>query len=155
MTTFETKVGNLNVQELCKDLKNQFYANIPFPIPRSTIEDAVQAFFKFLDEPDSVKTQIEFSIAPQHRRGDIGYKHRDEKEGLYNDNKDFFHYHPSIFEKYPRFLANNSVVNDFMLKAKPIWDLAYRQLKGIFVRLDADFPGTSNKFSKPNKFTFY
>lgn len=136
---------NLDFKEIYRDLQEQFYVNIPFNIPRSDLEEAVQAFFKFLAEPDSIKTHIDFSIAPLHRRGDIGFRHRDPNEDMYNDSKDFFHYHPALFEKYPKFLAQNPIVSDFVNKAKPIWDKVYQTTHNIFALFEPKFPGICNK----------
>jgi hypothetical protein len=110
------KAKDLSSDDICKALQEKFYINVPFPSPDSVIEDAIQAFFKFLQEPDDVKNHIDYSINLKHRRGDIGFKHRDPGEGIYNDAKDFFHFHPSIFSKYKQFLETHPVVNDFVKK---------------------------------------
>ncbi len=134
---------NLNV--LHETLQAQHYVNVPFAMDRSTIEEAVEAFFTFLEEPESVKTHIDFTIAPKHRRGDVGFKHRDPNDHIYNDSKDFFHYHPAIFEKYPEFLEKHPVVLNFVLKAKPIWMLVYQVIKDILVSFEAEYPRVVNK----------
>jgi len=141
---------NLSFEELYSTLKQQFYVNVPFHMDATLLFDAVQAFFKFLDEPEAVKSQIDFSIAPKHRRGDIGFKHRDSNDHLYDDSKDFFHYHPAIFEKYENFLNANPVVNDFMLKAKPVWEITYQAIQKILKTFEPNFPETCSKiFNTP------
>lgn len=142
---------SLSYNELYQALKNQFYANVPFPLERNVIEDAVQAFFKFLDQPDEVKSHIDFSIAPLHRRGGVGYVHRDASDHVYNDSKDFFHYHPAIFKKYPDFLDKNPVVKDFITKAKPIWDLTCQTLDELLKTLEPEFPGIHGKIFDTNE----
>lgn len=132
---------NLKLSETYKALKEQFYVGVPFPMERLMLEEAVQAFFKFLEESEAVKTHIDFSIAPQHRRGDVGYKHRNPNDHIYNDSKDFFHFHPALFEKHTDFLKKYPVVNDFMLKAKPIWDLAYQTIWTTLKAIEPNFPG--------------
>ncbi|CDZ79117.1 hypothetical protein BN59_03434 [Legionella massiliensis] len=126
-------------------LKSQNYIQVPFPIEPEILEQAVNAFFKFLEEPAEVKDHIDFSIAPQHRRGDVGYKHRDAGDHIYNDSKDFFHFHPAILKRYEDFLANNPVVADFMFKAKPIWDFVSQTVFNILSVLDKEFAGTTKK----------
>ncbi len=136
---------SLLYEDIYKNLTKQFHTNAPFPIPPQNIFDAIQAFFDFLNEPDDIKTHIDFTIAPLHRRGDIGFKHRDPSNHVYNDSKAFFHFHPAIFEQYSDFLIANPVINDFITKAKPIWDLAYKTVKEILSTFEPEFPGIVDK----------
>ncbi len=136
---------SLNKNELHRNLKQKFYFQVPFPMEHAILEDAITAFFKFLEEPDEVKTYIDFSIAPSHRRGEIGFRHRNPDDDIYNDSKDFFHFHPAIFEKYDQFLEENLVVQDFCNKAYPIWNLVYDTTHNILNILDQDYPGTLTK----------
>lgn len=133
------------MEDFFNTLKKQYYVQVPFPIERGILEEAMEAFFKFLKEPDTVKNHIDFTIAPKHRRGDVGFKHRDAENHLYDDSKDFFHFHPAIFEKYEAFLKEQPIVHDFMLKAQPIWDLAHQTTRQILQSFDQKFPGTSDK----------
>lgn len=112
---------------------------------RIHLTEAIQAFFKFLEEPDEIKSHIDFSIAPLHRRGDVGFRHREAENHMYDDNKDFFHFHPALFEKYRDFLAAHPIVQDFAVKAQPIWELASQTVGGILKAFELDFPGTYNK----------
>lgn len=134
-----------NSTTVCADLKRDYYAQVPFEMTSGTIEEAVQAFFNFLKEPETIKKHIDFSIAPQHRRGDVGYKHRDADDHVYNDSKEFFHFHPALFERHADFLKTHPVVDTFVKKAEPIWDLVYKTVKEILGQFEADFPGTLNK----------
>ena len=131
---------NLTLEEVYETLQRQFYLNVPFPVSSSVLEKAIQAFFAFLEQPEEIKAYIDFSIAPLHRRGDVGYKHRDPGDHAYNDSKDFFHFHPALFEKYADFLAKNPPVYDFMLKAKPVWEAVYQTTKDILSCLKPDYP---------------
>lgn len=142
---------SITLEEIYKALQQQSYVNVPFPITQSAIDAAILAFLKFLDEPESVKTHIDFTIAPKHRRGDIGYKHRDPNDHIYNDSKDFFHFHPAIFEKHADFLHEHPAVQDFMLKASPIWDLTYQTVSSILKTLDPKFPGIYDSVFKTDK----
>ena len=145
MIQVKRNIIDTNPQEIINDLREKFYVDIPFPIERGVIEKAVQAFFEFLNQPDQVKNHIDFTIAPQHRRGDVGYKRRDAENHVYDDNKDFFHYHPALFERHTDFLEENPVVKDFVMQAAPIWDMANKALQDIFNSLEPDFPGIYNK----------
>jgi isopenicillin N synthase-like dioxygenase len=129
-------------------LKKKFYINVPFDMPQLVIEEAVAAFFRFLEEPESIKTEIDINIAPLHRRGDIGYRQRDASDHIYNDSKEFFHYHPDIFKKYDQFLKQNPITLDFMLKAKSIWELSYQAVENILKTFESDFPGVYDKIFK-------
>ena len=133
------------MEDFFKTLKKQQYVQVPFPLERHILEEAMEAFFKFLKEPDPIKNCIDFTIAPKHRRGDVGFKHRDAENHIYDDSKDFFHFHPAIFDKYADFLNEHPVVHDFICKAQSIWDLAYKTTHQILQSFDNKFPGTSDK----------
>ncbi len=135
----------MGYEDICTDLQRQFYVHVSFAISPDVINDAIQAFFKFLQEPDEIKKHIDFSIAPKHRRGDVGFKHRDSSDHVYNDSKDFFHFHPALFEKYADFLKTHPVVNDFVKQAKPIWDMVYSTVKEVLVTLEPEIPGIVDK----------
>lgn len=135
----------LDPKELYQSLQEKFYAHVPFTIAPDLISKAIQAFFKFLELPEAIKSHINFSIAPKHRRGDVGYKHRKASDHIYDDNKDFFHYHPAVFEEYASFLENEPCVKQFMLAAKPVWESLYQALQSIFNCFETEFPGVSAK----------
>lgn len=126
-------------------LQNQNYIQVPFLIDPEIITAVIDAFFNFLNQPVAVKNHIDFTIAPLHRRGDVGFKHRDAGDHIYNDSKDFFHFHPALFKKYESFLQEHPVVLDFMSKAQPIWELAYQTVYNILQSLDKKFTGVLKK----------
>jgi len=132
-------------EDLYKALKRDCYVNVPFPISRDILDESIQAFFQFLNEENDIKNHIDFSIAPLHRRGDIGFKHRDPGDHIYNDNKDFFHFHPTIFDQCGDFLKEHPMVMDFMEKAQPIWDATYHVVSGILNAFEPSFPGVHGK----------
>lgn len=117
---------SLKADDFYGKLKKEGYCAVPFFVTPSLIQEAVQAFFRFLDEPDSVKNHIDFSVAPLHRRGEVGYRCRRSENHLYDDDKAFFHFHPALFDKYRSFLSQNPVVKDFAVKAQPLWEKAYQ-----------------------------
>jgi hypothetical protein len=110
---------HLKFKELYQTLQEQFYMSIPFPLERTAIDQAVQAFFKFLGESEDVKTHIDFSIAPQHRRGDVGYKHRHAEDHVYNDDKVFFISIPLLFQNMQRFSTNTQSFMILFSKLNP------------------------------------
>lgn len=138
-------VLNLADHNFYQQLQEKFYASIPFPLDVLRIEDAMGSFFKFLEEPDHVKNHIDFTVSLIHRRGDVGFKHRDPNDHMYNDSKDFFHFHPAIFQKYPDFLKQHPIVNEFMIKAQYIWDLVYQTMAQLLNYFESENPGLSSK----------
>ena len=134
------------MNELSHVLQTRYYANVPFPIKREQILEAVEAFFEFLKLPDSIKSHIDFSIAPKHRRGDVGFRHREGEHALYDDYKDFFHYHPDIFEKYGEFLKEQPIINNFLQKAAPLWEQTAKTVSDILHSLN--IPGAYEKIFK-------
>lgn len=141
----KNEMNKLNKNALYQSLQERSYFNVPFTLERSFLDEAVTAFFRFLEEPLEVKSQIDFSIAPIHRRGDVGFRLRNPDDHIYNDSKEFFHFHPALFNQYPEFLEKHPVVNDFVLKAKPIWEEAYQVVKNILEAFEPDFPELSKK----------
>jgi len=111
------------------NLATQHYSSVPFNIDKGTLEGAANAFFEFLEEPDSIKSSVDFSISKEHRRGDIGYKKREGIKHLYEDKKEFFHFHPRIFTSHSKSIKKSKVFEKFLLKALPIWHEARRVFK--------------------------
>jgi isopenicillin N synthase-like dioxygenase len=128
-----------------KDLQEKFYVTVPFSLGDASIEEAVQAFFKFLEEPDEVKNHIDLKIAPHHRRGDLGLKHRNPQENGEGDSKDYFHFHPHILDKYKDFLDSHPVVKDFMLKANPLWNQVHKTISHLLKTLEPTCPGVHER----------
>ena len=130
---------------LVEELKKKPYLVVDFPLPRAQIEEAVATFLKVTELPDEVKYHIDTRLPVRHRRGDLGLKHRDPNEGIYNDRKDFFHYHPLIWTQYEAFIESQPVVRDFLNQAHTIWETIYEMTQQIMVQLDQAFPGTMDK----------
>lgn len=138
-------VNDLDHAKIYQSLIEQQYATIPFDVDSKAIDNAMAAFMRFLDEPEDIKKHIDFSIAPLHRRGDVGYKHREAQDHIYNDDKEFFHFHPALLDMYKDFLSTHPVVNDFVNLAYPIWLLAYQTIEQILLGLEAQCPGVRDK----------
>ena len=124
------------MKTICHDalqsLKTDHYYRVPLTLEGDLISDAVSAFFKFLTLDDELKQHIDFTIAPKHRRGDIGYRRREASDSIYNDNKEFFHFHPAVFDKYSDFIEQHTVIQNFLSQAKVLWWIAYRAIHDIF-----------------------
>lgn len=141
-----------NAEVLFKTLQEKYYVEVPFPMERKLIEEAVFAFFKFLESPAEIKTHIDFSIAPTHRRGEVGYRQRDANDHIYNDDKEFFHYHPAILERYADFITKHKDLNDFLNKARRIWDLTYQIVLNLLQTIETRFPNAVEKIFKEKPF---
>jgi hypothetical protein len=131
-----------------QSLKEKYYAPVSFPLSSVAIQDAVKAFYKFLEEPDSVKTFMNFRMPPVQRRGEVGFYHRDPTDEVRRDSKDFFHFHPVVFEKYQGFIESHPTVADFMHKALPIWEKSRDAAYEVFSKFEPQFPGTIDKVFK-------
>ncbi|QRN03313.1 hypothetical protein GH742_05220 [Legionella sp. MW5194] len=150
----ELPTGNtmpLTHQDIMRQLRQQNHVLVPFALPSTVIHDAMAAFFRFLDEPPVIREHIDFTIAPLHRRGDVGFKQRHPGDDIYNDSKAFFHFHPAIFQRYGTFLTQQPVVNDFMLKAEPVWQAVASTVHALLTTLQPPFPGLVHRvFDTPD-----
>ncbi|AIK96878.1 hypothetical protein [Candidatus Odyssella acanthamoebae] len=127
------------------------YTQVPFLINQSHITQVMTTFFEFLKLPEEIKNHIDFKISPLHRRGDIGFKHRDPDNDIYNDSKDFFHFHPLIFEKYKEFIPDNPLIDQFLKLALPLWEATYNIVYEIISIFEQDYPGTLSKVFATNE----
>lgn len=135
----------LNLPSLVNDIQTQFYAQVPFPLSGKEIDNAMEAFFTFLQEPDAVKSHLCLDIAPKHRRGDVGYQKRDPADHIYNDSKEFFHYHPALLNEYETFIRGNKALKEFMIQADSVWKAAYQVVHNILEEIEPSFPGSLAK----------
>ncbi|STX50886.1 Uncharacterised protein [Legionella busanensis] len=138
-------------KQILEELKQQSYIQLPFDLTEAQIEQAIIAFFQFLDEPKEIKQVINFSIAPNHRRGDVGYQQRQADDHIYNDNKEFFHFHPAIFDRFQGYLAEQQIVANFLHQARLIWDIVYNFVLNIFTLLEPVYPGIVDKIFATSK----
>lgn len=121
------------------------YIHVEFPLEKVVLKNAIDSFFQFLSLPEDIKRHIQVKIAPKHRRGDIGYCRREPEDDIYNDAKEYFHYHPIILKNYADFLHNHREVNDFIMRAEQIWQNVYGVVSTILKTFDKNFPGTSDR----------
>lgn len=135
----------LSERNLIDYLTKKPYIQIPFPMARPQIEGTVDSFLRFLELPEEIKNHIDAKIATRHRRGDVGLKHRMPEDGPYRDSKEFFHFHPIIFQKYAGFVDSHPDVQDFLMKAQLLWEATYKVVDQIMTALDEKFPRTRSK----------
>lgn len=145
MNAIESQKVHLEAAEVCELLQKKQYVSVPFVTSPAEIDQAMAAFFDFLAAPEDIKNHIDFTIAPLHRRGDVGFRHRHAENHIYDDSKQFFHFHPAIFDKYPDFLEQNPVVRNLMEKAQPLWDKTAHTVRGVLTLLEPQFPGIVSK----------
>ena len=131
---------NIVQEKILAELKKNYFCNIPFSISYDKISDAMDAFKEFLTLDDATKNKIDFTIAPNHRRGDVGFRSRKAEDHIYNDDKEFFHFHPAIIEKYGEFLDKEPVVKKFMIQANEIWNVASCAIRDIMQKFEVEFP---------------
>ncbi|MCC8378141.1 MAG: hypothetical protein LN567_07220 [Rickettsia endosymbiont of Graphium doson] len=131
----------INIESLYK----KPYALIPFSAKKAQIEEAIGSFFEFLKLPENIKQHIDLKISPLHRRGDIGFKHRNPEDDIYNDSKDFFHYHPIIEKHYSEFIKKHETLRIFLKNAALLWDIVYYTIKHILANFEKDYPNTLSK----------
>jgi len=140
MTKKELLLGEMEMQSITGQLKKSAYALVPFHLSRDEIDAAIASFLNFLKLPSEIRSTIDFKLKPSHRRGDIGYKVRKEADHLYNDEKEFFHFHPEIFSRYPGFIASHPAVADFLDHAHNVWKLVEKtvlDVLGVVLRKSA------------------
>lgn len=128
-----------------QNLQKQCYMRVPFPVQPSEIQRAIEAFSVFLNLPDALKSHINLKVSPLHRRGEVGFHHRDPETHEDHDKKSFFHYHPCIFKKYPDFISNNPAIKQFLIQADTLWKAAYQAAHEVLMTFDKDFPGTVDR----------
>lgn len=132
-------------QDFYSQLKTKAFAGVPLNITQEEIREAVASFMVFLEATDEVKNHIDFKISKKHRRGDVGYKKRLAEDHMYNDNKEFFHYHPAIMNHYPYFVQNEPAVKNFISHAHPLWEKVITVIKPLLSYFEEDYTGLLDK----------
>ena len=132
--------------QIFKDLLEQNYSCIEFPVTPEQIRAAIAAYQEFLKLPMEIKSHISFTTNPNSRRGDVGYVERDPKDSVYNDRKRFFHYHDAIKSRYKEFLLQQPIVRRFVESASPIWQAAYNKGSELMEIFEHKYPGIHSRF---------
>jgi hypothetical protein len=128
-------------KNIFSSLLNQAYYQIPFAIPHQAILTAVENFFEFLSLSSTVKSTIDFKLREENRRGDIGYKKRVASDDDYRDDKEFFHFHPEIFNRYQYLIDEQPIISNFLNVAYDIWLAGESTVKTLLQQLEEQFPG--------------
>lgn len=131
----------MNSKNLFSSLLDQAYYQIPFATPHQAILTAIEHFLGFLNLSDSIKSTIDFKLREENRRGDIGYKKRLASDEDYRDDKEFFHFHPEIFNRYQWLINEQPILSDFLNVAYDIWLAAESTVKTLLHQLEEQFPG--------------
>lgn len=127
--------------DLYSSLLEQAYFQAPFSVSRETILTAVDHFFNFLELSDPIKNTIDFKLREENRRGDIGYKKRIASDEDQRDDKEFFHFHPEIFNRHQTFIDEQPILSNFLNIAYDIWLAAESTVQGLLQKLEQHFPG--------------
>lgn len=123
-----------------EDLRSQSYTCVDFPISFAQIQEAVDAYQDFLALDPDIKEHIAFQVNTTKRRSDVGYFLRCSAESHFDD-KEFFHFHPMIFEHDSAFIEEQPVVRHFLEAAAPLWDAAVEAVSEQLSTLDQRYPG--------------
>lgn len=129
-----------SIDELEKDLLECGYHVVAFDLSSSQIEEAVKAYQAYLQLPPKIKSHISFKLNSNKRRSDLGYTLR-RSEGTHFDDKEYFHFHPIIFEKEADFLAEQPVAREFMDRAAVIWEHAVETVRTVLNLMEERYPG--------------
>lgn len=140
----EGQIDTFNADEICKTLEKDFYISIPYDLPRSVINETIEAFLEFIQTDQKVKDHLQSRLPGIHRRGELGFTHR---EGLDQnpDVKDFFHYHPFLKKSHEEYISANATVNRLITQADIIWNHVADVTKQILLCLNSKYPDVYNK----------
>ena len=127
------------------DLEKDYFTQLPFIYDHNYIASSMESFFKFLELPSELKNHIDLKISPLHRRGELGFRQRYSNEAIDLDDKEFFHFHPIIYQHYGEFIEQNQTISEFLASANKIWLAAYEIIHQIMTIYDQDFPGCKAK----------
>ncbi len=151
ITSSLTGLEPMTPSSIQTDFSAQFaqkaYFQVPFPLSHDVLTGAIEAFFDFLEAPNDVKMHMQQKISPLHRRGDLGFVHRESSDPsrLFNDSKDYFHYHPMLLTVYADFLQEHPQIADFLAQADVIWHEVYRTAYEVLQSFEVDFPGICDR----------
>lgn len=128
-------------EELAQDLQEKHHAEIPFSLTQKEFDTAATHFFDFLALPQ--KTKNEFYVRPTDDPRDtgIGYVRKLQAKGE-RDNKEYFHYHPSVEKRHFKKLLrkNDPVIDAFFDSARTIFKEAENILHEIVTVFETEHP---------------
>lgn len=133
------------IYDLRESLRMHNYVKVPFPVPRSELVLAAEAFTGFLTLSPREKQRFHFKLCFHDGNSDIGYSRPGGKNG--KDDKEYFHYHPLAewrFGKLPLF--GDSRVRTFFDHGAKIFDAAQTTLDHVLNEFEKVFPGIHDRF---------
>ncbi len=126
-------------------IRERNYIEIPFLLDRAYFETAAKQFMNFLSYPDTFKSQFHFKLYPDDDGSDVGYVRTISATG--KDDKEYFHYHPLIEERYAELIHEDDVITrEFFDAAAVIYHNAEESLDAILTEFTAEFPGLREQF---------
>lgn len=127
-------------------LKEKHVAEIPFSLPQEVFNSSAKHFFNFLSLPQEIKDKFYIQPSDDPRDSGVGYVRKLQKMGEL-DNKEFFHYHPSLEERHFKALLEekNPLIDNFFESARKIFKESEKTLKEITDLLETQFSGINEK----------
>jgi len=132
--------------ELAEQLLNTCHAEMAFPLSQKEFSCAAGTFFQFLALPQETKDTFFVKPTDDPRDSGVGYVRKVRAEGE-RDNKEYFHYHPSIEKEYfaPLLKEDDEVTAQFFDSARTIFNAAETTLSDIMDALETEHPGIRQK----------
>ena len=118
---------SLSSQEgVWEQIQKQAYARVSFSMGADELKRAIESFKAFLALPDNIKNPPRSEqLAPDapYASRTLGLVHRNKTSGK-DDDKTFFHFHPTVFERYRNDISSEHacVVKKFLNHAHHIWE---------------------------------
>ena len=126
--------------QLEKDLREKHFHQVAFSITRTEIDAAVKSYQRFLKMSPEEKSYISFKVHADRRRSDAGYIARSSSDRRYDD-KEYFHYHPAIFEQHTDFIDKHLRVSAFLNHADRLWKASVDTVGQVLDQLESRYPG--------------
>ncbi len=144
--SFFSQAFSEDMQDFESDLLTKSYHEVPFSLGKQQISMIMRSYYAFLEEPPEVVSYICMKLDPKSRRSDLGYTQR-KSEFSHFDDKEFFHYHPKIWEEYGEWIEDHPVVKEFLVQADIVWKAAQEALRTPLSLLDRRYPGLAAQYS--------
>ena len=121
-----TTISLSNQEGVWEQIQKQAYARVSFSMGEDELKIAIESFKAFLALPDSIKNPPRSEqLAPDapYASRTLGLVHRNKTSGK-DDDKTFFHFHPTVFERYRNQISSEHApaVENFLNHAHHIWE---------------------------------
>ncbi len=134
-----------------QDLLSKSYTAVPFGRSQEEIAEVMAAFYDFLALDQQTLANCKSKLDSKSRRSDLGYEKR-ESSGSHFDDKEFFHYHPALWEEMSVSMHENPVIYKFITRAHLMWEAARSAVQLPLAHLETRYPGTRIPYLVNNKF---